>query len=287
MMPAPQRQPESRLAISNIAWEPGENDAVRALLSREGVAGVEIAPTKWRDDPFDARPSEVAAYRASWEDRGLRVVSLQALLFGQPDLQLFDTVARRADMTDFLRRVIDFGAALGAHALVFGSPKNRLRGSLAVERAIDIATVFFREVGEHAHDQRLAVCIEANPPAYGCDFITTTAEAVNLCRLIDHPGIRVNGDLGGMTLSGEDPIRSLAAAAPFLSHFHASEPNLAELGASADHDTAERGLTAIGYDGWVSIEMRAAGASAGGNLQAIERAVRLARRAYSEAIKTR
>ena len=270
------------LAISNIAWEPGENDEVVALLAHEGVTGIELAPTKWRDDPFDASATDIAAYRASWEDRGLRVVSMQSLLFGRPDLQLFDTTARRAAMTDFLRRVIDFGAALGAHALVFGSPKNRLRGGLSVGVAIDIAVEFFRELGAHAHAQRIALCIEANPPEYGCDFITTTPEAVELCRLIDHPGIRVNADLGGMTLSGEDPGRSLAAAASFIAHFHASEPNLAELGgwgALADHDSAARALSAIAYEGWVSIEMRAAGAE--GNVSAVARAVRLARDVYA------
>ena len=105
-------------------------------------------------------------------------------------------------MSDFLRRVIDFGAAVGAHALVFGSPKNRLRGSLSSTDALGIATTFFRELGAHAHAQGVALCIEANPTEYGGDFITTTAEAVELCRAVDHPGSRVNADLGGMTLSG-------------------------------------------------------------------------------------
>lgn len=270
------------LSISNIAWDPSEDDAVAALLIREGVTGIEIAPTKWRERPFDARPDEIAAYRAKWETRALRVVSLQALLFGRPDLQLFDTPASRAAMSDFLRRVIDFGAALGAGVLVFGSPKNRLRGSLPLRDAVEIATEFFRDLGAHAHSQRVALCIEANPVQYGCDFITTTAEAVELCRVVDHPGIRLNADLGGMTLSGEDPAQSLAAAAPFISHFHASEPDLAELGARADHDAAARGLSAISYDGWVSIEMRAAGTGGPGrNLEAVERSILLARRAYS------
>ena len=267
------------LAISNIAWDPAEDDAVAALLTRHGVTGIEIAPTKWREQPFDARPEEIAAYRARWEARGLRIVSLQSLLFGRPDLQLFGNPASRAAMSDFLRRVIDFGAALGAGALVFGSPKNRQRGALPLKDAVEIATEFFRELGAQAHAQRIALCIEANPVEYGCDFITTTAEAVGLCRAVDHPGIRVNADLGGMTLSGEDLVQSLEAVAPFMAHFHASEPDLAELGARADHDAAARGLSAINYDGWVSIEMRAGGP--GRNLEAVERSILLARRAYS------
>jgi D-psicose/D-tagatose/L-ribulose 3-epimerase len=270
----------SRLAISNIAWDSGDDDTIAALLAREGVPGVEIAPTKWRERPFEASPGEVAAYRESWEARGLQIVSLQALLFGRPDLQLFGTSASRSAMSDFLRHVIDFAAAVGARAIVFGSPKNRLRGERSFKDALGIAADFFRELAVHAYAQRVAICIEANPPEYGGDFIINTAETVELCRAVDHPGVRVNADLGGMTLSVEDPVASLAAAAPFLGHFHASEPNLIELGARADHVAAARGLAAINYEGWVSIEMRAAGP--GHNVEAVQRAIRVARRAYGD-----
>jgi D-psicose/D-tagatose/L-ribulose 3-epimerase len=268
-----------RLAVSNIAWEPVEDAAVAELLRSEGVGGVEIAPTTWCPHPADAAAEEIAAYRRSWNDRGLAIVSLQSLLFGRPDLQLFGDDSSRAALADYMRRIIDLGAALGAGVLVFGSPKNRRRGSLSTHRAFGIAVDFFRDVGAFAHARRVCVCIEANPPEYGCDFITTTAEAVALCRAVDHPGIRVNGDLGGMTMAREDIPAALASAAPFVAHFHASESNLAELGASANHICAARGLAAIAYNGWVSIEMRSCGS--GQNALAVERAVRLAKRAYA------
>jgi sugar phosphate isomerase/epimerase len=266
-----------RLAVSNIAWEPHEDDAVAEVLCREGVTGVEIAPTKWRGQPFDATADEIGEYRRSWEDRGLRIVSLQSLLFGRPDLQLFGTAGVRAALADYLRRVIDCGALLGAHALVFGSPKNRVRGSLDLNEANAVAADFFRELGEHAFAHHVAVCIEANPPEYGCDFVTTTAEAVALCAMVDHPGVRLNADLGGMTLAGDDPGTTIRSAREFVAHVHASEPHLAELGASADHNAAATALREISYDGWVSVEMRAA---ARDNASVVERAVRAARAAY-------
>jgi sugar phosphate isomerase/epimerase len=270
----------SNIAVSNIAWEPGEDAAVAAVLQRAGIGGVEVAPTKWKEHPTEATRDEIAAYRRSWEDRGLRIVSLQALLFGRPELQLFGDAASRAELASYLRRIIDLAADLGAHALVFGSPKNRRRGDTALADAIALASDFFRDAAAHAHDRGTVLCLEANPAEYGCDFITTTSEAVALCRAVNHPGFRVNADLGGMTLSGEDPLRALELAGPLVAHFHASEPQLAELGASADHGRAALGLNAIAYAGWVSVEMRAAGA--GGNVDAVERAVRTATRAYGE-----
>ena len=268
----------NRLAISNIAWLPDEDDVVAELLHREGITGIEIAPTKWRERPLEASNGDVLAYRETWETRGLPIVSLQSLLFGRPDLQLFGDDSSRAVLLDYLRRIIDLAAALGARALVFGSPKNRVRGSLSLHDAGLIASDFFRALGDHAASREVVFCIEANPPTYGCDFITTTAEAVELCKLVAHPAIRVNADLGGMTISGENVGREVRAADEFIGHFHASEPQLGELGVGADHTVAARALDEIGYRHWVSIEMRAPGD--GENVAAIARVVRHAKEAY-------
>jgi sugar phosphate isomerase/epimerase len=270
-----------RLAVSNIAWMPEQDDAIAELLVAEGVSGIEIAPTKWRERPLNATALDVAAYRRRWEDRGLRIVSMQSLLFGRSDLQLFANETQREAMIDYLRRTIDLGAALGARTLVFGSPKNRVRGNLSEREATLIAIETFRELGAHASERGVLFCLEANPPEYGCDFITTTAEAATLCRAVDHAGLRVNADLGGMTLSHDDPGLSVADAAGAIGHFHASEPHLSELGAGADHQRAAEGLARILYPGWVSIEMRNVVPFASeANVEAVARAVRLAKTAY-------
>ena len=269
-----------RFTISNIAWDPSEDDAVAAVLRSEGVDGVEIAPTKWRERPLEATDAEVAAYRRAWEDRGLRITSLQALFFGKPALQLFGDAATRTAMAGHLREMIDLAARLGARSLVFGSPRNRVRGSLPLGAAMQVAAEFLREIGVHAVTRNTVVCVEANPAAYGCDFVTTTAQAVELCRAVDHPGVRVNGDLGGMTMSGEDPAESIRNAAPLLAHFHASEPELAELGAAGDHARAAEALASIGYDGLISIEMR--GGAPAGNTLAVRCAVQFAKAAYGD-----
>lgn len=151
--------------------------------------------------------------------------------------------------------------------------------------ALDIAESFFCAIGKHARDHGVIFCIEANPPAYGCDFVTTTAEAIDLCRAVDDSAIRLNADLGGMTMANEDVGAALRAAAPFIGHFHASEPNLDPLGAAADHEAAAVALGAIGYGGWISIEMRAVGGTgASENIATVERAVRRAKEAYGRIV---
>jgi D-psicose/D-tagatose/L-ribulose 3-epimerase len=268
-----------KLAVSNIAWDSSVDDAAASVLAREGVSGIELAPTKWRADAFEAPAHDVAALRSEWEDRGLPVVAMQSLLFGRPELQLLAEASERQAFLDHLRRVADLASVVGARALVFGSPKNRVRGDRSLDESMTIARDLFRALAPHARERGVIFCIEANPAEYGCDFVVRTPDAADLCRSIDHPSVGVNIDVGGIIINGEDPAESIADAAPFVRHVHASEPQLAALASTATHERTAAALREMSYDGWVSIEMRAAAPT--DQLAALERAIRLVKQAYA------
>jgi len=50
-----------KLAISNLAWHPGEEAAVRREMAVRGIEGVEVTPTKVWPHPLSADGKEVAA----------------------------------------------------------------------------------------------------------------------------------------------------------------------------------------------------------------------------------
>jgi sugar phosphate isomerase/epimerase len=267
-----------KLAASNIAWEPAEDDAVAAVLRERGFTGVEIAPSKRWQSPLEATAQEMVAYRDEWKRRGLDIVAMQALLFGRPDLQLFGGgAASRRALGDYLAGLIEMAHTLGATALVFGSPKNRKRGEMPLDEATAIAVEFFREVGAIAASRGCVICIEPNPTSYDCDFVNTTAEAVALCERIASPGVRVNGDAGAMATNRENAGVTVSKFDTWFGHFHASEPALAEVGDGAVQVAAANALRARGWPGWVSIEMRAA---ASGRIEALTRAADHVRRVY-------
>ena len=114
-----------KIAVSNIAW-PVEQDAqIADALAACGVRGIEIAPTKIWPKPLEATESEIGAYRRWWSDRGISIVAAQALLFGRPDLTIFENEATRRLTRDHLEGIIRLCARLGAEALVFGSPDRK------------------------------------------------------------------------------------------------------------------------------------------------------------------
>jgi D-psicose/D-tagatose/L-ribulose 3-epimerase len=245
-----------QLAVSNIAWPPEADAEAAAILAASGVAAVEVTPSRVAGGAGLPDARRVEDYRRFWEDRGLQIVAMQALLFGHGDLVLFGDPATRGRLLDHLSAVIDLAAAIGAANLVFGSPRNRSRGSLDVAGAEAIAARFFRQLARRAADRGVWILIEPNPPAYGCDFLVDARETIAFVESVNEPGLGVHLDAGAIHLAEENPRDAARAAGDWLRHFHASEPGLAPLGeGGVDHDPIASALRDAGYGGFVSIEM--------------------------------
>jgi len=268
-----------RLAISNIAWSAAHEDSAAKILRDAHVHGLEIAPTMLWPEPLDTPASVLEAYRDKWLDRGVRIISIQALLFGRPDLMLFGDDATRRRTAEHLGGMARVAATLGAGVMVFGSPANRRRGDLSLDAAMDVSTSFFRSLSGQLEDLGLCMCIEGNPASYGCDFLTTTAEAGEMVRRIDRRSVRLQLDTSTMTVNGEDYARAIANGLPIAAHFHASEPQLGLLGTGGtDHAIAASALARAGYTGWVSVEMREQPGDP--DLAGVEAALALAQKQY-------
>jgi D-psicose/D-tagatose/L-ribulose 3-epimerase len=270
-----------RVSISNIAWDPADDAGVAELLRRHGVSAIDVAPPKYFPDPVKASRDDIATVRDAWESRGLGVVGMQSLLFGTSGLNLFGDAEVQARMLDHLDAVCAIGAGLGASRLVFGSPKNRDRSALADGEAERTALRFFARLGEVAAGRGVTICLEPNPPEYGCNFLVSTAEAGAFVRRLGHAAVRLQLDVGAATMAGEDPESVVSEFADQIGHVHASEPGLAVLGDGlSDHAGFAAALRRYRPDLTVAIEMLVPAGRA--VLEAIDHAVALAVAHYGE-----
>jgi D-psicose/D-tagatose/L-ribulose 3-epimerase len=266
-----------RVAVSNIAWAPAEDAAVAARLRAVGVAGVEIAPTTVWPDLTAVRPAEAIAYGRRWSDAGLPVVAAQSLLFGRPDLRLFDAEGRAAFVA-YLGAAIEVCAGMGATALVFGSPKNRRRDGLPPDAAHRIAVEVFGALADRAAAAGACLCLEANPARYGADFMTTVAEAADVVRAVGAPGLRLHLDTACMALADDDAVKCAADFAAEVRHCHLSAMDLGPVGdAEPEHAAFADALRDSGYPHWLSVEMR----RTDDPIAAVERAARYAVEVFS------
>lgn len=270
-----------RLAISNIAWDIDEDEAVAQLLNRFSIDAIDIAPGKYFPQLDKASDENISRVKAWWMERGIEITGMQALLFGTSGFNVFGSIKTQDALLEHLKAVCRVGGGLGATRLVFGSPKNRDRSGLSDQEALDVAIPFFRKLGDIAQTWGVTICLEPNPACYGANFMTTSQETANVVRKVAHPAIRMQLDTGALTINQEDPLAVLRDCANLIGHVHASEPNLVPLG---DGGTVHARM-AVALDQYlpqhvVSIEMVATKEEP--HLDAMERALEVATRHYRE-----
>jgi D-psicose/D-tagatose/L-ribulose 3-epimerase len=266
-----------RLAFGNIAWASDEDGVVLDWLRNHQVQGIEVAPTRLWPNWDGATPGAAAAHARAMDELGLATPSLQSLLFGRPDLQVFGTPQQQTDLIDHLAQVASLAAAMRAKVMVFGSPKNRDRGGLTPALAMQHAIRFFRQAGQVCAEAGVTLAIEANPSCYGCNFVTCWQEAEELVRSCNHPGVRLHLDTACTLLAGDNPVAAVAQVADILAHVHVSEPDLGPFSSPrTDHLAVGDALRAVAYNGWCSVEMRRTSTA----LVSIQEAAQLAARCY-------
>jgi D-psicose/D-tagatose/L-ribulose 3-epimerase len=268
-----------KLAFSNIAWLAEEEESILPILKDYGVRGIEIAPTKYWHNFLEATPDDILIKKEFLNASGFEVPAAQALLYGHPEFTIFTDVESRNRTLNYLVQVGRLCSRMGIGVLVFGSPANRRRNSLSKESATDIAADFFFTLAEKISLFEMKICIEPNPVEYGCDFINTTKEAMELVKLVNHRNFRLHLDTSAMTLNGEDPLKIIPAVIPWTAHIHISEPNLSLIGSGAtNHKKVAEALLSNGYNGWISLEMRSG--LLPDNLEAVKCALDFTRTVY-------
>lgn len=272
-----------KISISNLAWERSADVAVSACLTKRGISAIDVVPGRYISDLKN--PSRVEADRARewWQQRDIKIVGMQALLFGTQGLNVFGDHATRAAMLQHLAMVARVAEWLGARCLVFGSPRNRDRSGVSDAAAEKLAVSFFRELGDIAVDAGVLFCLEPNPARYGCNFMTRTQETAAVVRMIGHPGIRMQLDTGAMAINCEDPDQVIPRVADVIGHIHISEPDLVEVGtAQTHHAQIARILAEQPVPKLATIEMKPANANDDiACLDAVDRAVRFTSALYS------
>lgn len=271
-----------RLAISNIAWDTVEDEAVAALLQRFAIDAIDIAPGKYFPVPASATDADIAQVKGWWAERGIEITGMQALLFGTTGLNVFGSAACQAALLKHLAAVCRIGAGLGATRVVFGSPKNRDSSGLSDQDALDMAISFFRQLGDIAQASGVAICLEPNPACYGANFMTSSAETAQVVKCVAHPAIQMQLDTGALTINGENPLAVLREGAALIGHVHASEPNLLPLGdGGTEHGQMAAALSQYLPTHVVSVEMVATKDES--HLVSIERALQVATQHYRRA----
>lgn len=241
--------PDYQLSISNIAWDKADDETVYAAMQQYGFTGLEIAPTRvFGPDPYDNLTGAALFGGYLRQKYGFSVPSMQSIWYGQTG-NIFNS-ADAEPLLDYTAAAFQFAHAVNCPSLVFGCPKNRTKPEQG-----DTANAerFFRSAGALAARYGVRLAIEANPPIY-TNYLNHTADAFALVKKLDSPGLSVNLDLSTMLAQGES-LQSIVGDLGLVSHVHISEPGLKPIQKRPEHKELALLLGAVGYKGFISVEM--------------------------------
>lgn len=244
-----------KLAVSNIAWERHDDPRVLKFLRNNGVSGIEIAPTKLWPEWNGASYREAKNYNKKMKTHGFRLPAMQAILFGKPELQIFNKESHRA-FFEHIKLLGDLANGFGCQVLVFGAPKNRKRGVVSYDKAWNLAVDFFYKASHICKSHECCMGLEPNPVEYGCDFITNVLDAKKMVDEVNHKNFKLHLDSGGISMNGGDIAGIIEQAQSFV-HYHISEPMLKPIHSGVVNQ--KKGIKALGsmnYKGWISMEMK-------------------------------
>lgn len=242
-----------RLSISNIAWEEKYDEEMYEFIARNKYNGLEIAPTRLiKENPYSHIEEIQKIAKQLKEKYELNICSIQSIWYGKNE-KIFESEEERRELLNYTKKAIDYASAINCGNIVFGCPKNRNIKNLKTD--YEIAVEFFREIGNYAKQKNVCFSIEPNPTIYNTNFINTTKEAIELVKIIDNEGIKLNIDLGTIIQNDED-IEILREHTNLINHVHISEPNLEIIKERKIHNDLIDILKEENYQGYISIEMK-------------------------------
>ena len=145
--------------------------------------------------------------------------------------------------------------------MIYGA--GRWRGNLSLKDAMTYSLDFFSDLIPRIEEHKTVVCFEPLSPS-DSDFINSVYDSISFVEHINHPAVRVQIDAKALVDNGEMVSDVFQAAAPFLVHVHANEPDLGILGTSGQVDNHKMAnlLRNIKYEGYVSVEQKMIGENA-------------------------
>jgi len=228
------------------------------LAARLGYHALEVAPFTLTDDPRKLTGHQLALYRRTAEDAGIRVSSLHWLLTAPNGLSITspDAAVRSATL-EVMHALVAVCAALGGSVLVHGSPHQR---RLSTDDAMGDAQrgrEAFAAIAAAAESAGVTYCIEPLSH-HETNFITTLAEAESIVQQVASPALKTMLDTRAARLAESGDVEALLArglAAGAVAHVHINDTSGLAPGQGDDEFAGIfEVLLEAGYSGTVAVE---------------------------------
>src|SRR6059036_2364896 len=240
-------------------------DAV-ARLAAIGYRGVEVmadVPHAW---PAYLLPEQKRAIRDALARHQLAISNVNAFMmhavndprqkYWHPSWIEPDRHYRQIRI-DHTRRALTLARELGAPNITT-EPGGPVEPGGSWSAALKLFVEMLKPVAEHAEKEGVLLLVEPEPGL----LIESSEQFEEFMRHIDSPAVAMNYDIGHAYCVKDDPATTIPTVAKYIRHFHLEDiaatrvhHHLIPGEGAIDFAAALRAIRAIGYDGWVTIEL--------------------------------
>jgi sugar phosphate isomerase/epimerase len=255
-----------RLAFSTNAYLNFSFADAVTRLARLGYEGVEVmadVPHAW---PAFMLPEQKQALRDALKRNNLAISNVNAFMmhavndprqrYWHPSWIEPDPHYRRIRI-DHTRRALTLAKELGAPCITT-EPGGPVEPGASWSAALKLFVEGLKPVAEHAQKEGVLLLVEPEPGL----LIETAEQFQEFMKHIDSPAVGMNFDIGHAYCVGDDPASTIPRVRHYIRHFHLEDiaatrvhHHLIPGEGAIDFAAALRAIKAIGYDGWVTIEL--------------------------------
>src|SRR5256714_1155112 len=257
---------ERKLAFSSNAYlHFSFAEAVRRIAAL-GYRGVEImadVPHAW---PAWMLDEQKQAIRAALAQHKLAISNINAFMmhavndprqrYWYPSWIEPDPHYRQIRI-DHTTRALTLARELGASCITT-EPGGPVEKGASWNAALKLFVEMLKPVIAHAEKEGVLLLIEPEPGL----LIETADQFLELMQHLDSPAVGLNFDIGHAYCVKDDPATTIPRLAKYIRHFHLEDiaatrvhHHLIPGEGAIDFAAALRAIRAVGYDGWVTVEL--------------------------------
>ena len=216
-------------ALCNEVLQPLNFEAQCRYAASLGYVGLEVAPFTLSDNPKDITIEQAKTFNNIAKLHGLQITGLHWLLVKPEGLSITSTdVTVQQKTLAFIHHLCALCAAMGGKYLVHGSPKQRLvEGEQTHAEALSLATKFFAQAAQSAHQFGVTYCIEPLS-ADQTPLINTLAQAIAIVEEVNHPALKTMLDTSSAGIAETASIADLIDQffpSDHVAHVQLNDPN--------------------------------------------------------------
>ena len=240
-------------------------EAVRRL-AKIGYRGVEImadVPHAWPACLLEEQKQQI---RDALQANGLAVSNVNAFMmnaisdprqrYWHPSWIEPDRHYRQVRI-DHTKRALTLARELGAPCITT-EPGGPVAPGESWSAALRLFVEGLKPVAEHAEKEGVLLLVEPEPGL----LVETSDQFLEFMQHIESPAVGLNFDIGHFFCVGDEPAPTVRRLAKYIRHFHLEDiaatrvhHHLVPGEGAIDFAAAFRAIRAIGYDGWVTVEL--------------------------------